>query len=218
MGYDLDTGDHGEASGGGKKLLVFGLGCALLGGLLCVVLGFVGSKVLPGIMVSQGSAGLAQAIRASELPASQKTGLLAQIDRVNGAYDSGELGFEGVGQIIAELGQGPLLPVGFVYHLGMRIEASPADVQKADIERAVQRVARGLIEGQIANDVVTKMLERFGGNNQGTNAQRPLTAEEGSECLGLLSQQADEAGVPDEAYEVDFTTQFEKAVDAAVGK
>ena len=93
--------------------------------------------------------------------------------------------------------------------------------EQATVERAFQRYCRGLIERSINRRKVSSVLKLVGDHKPGTDEwtfRKPLTREEALAFRDAMKQTADEAGVPDAEYEIDFAGELRKMVDRALGE
>lgn len=201
------------------------LGCgavALLVLLLCGGLIWYAVSNVKSIAANAARDALVRMIRSTELSAEDKQELITEIDRVVEEYKAGEITLEQIGRIVEELEQSPLLGAAVIFFAETKYvqPSGLSDEEKAEARRTLQRVARGIHEGQLKMEQLEapmQHIQRTGPDGQ-QELKEKLTDEELRQFLAELKQLADEAQVPDEPFEVDIGQAFKEAVDRALAK
>jgi hypothetical protein len=93
-----------------------------------------------------------------------------------------------------------------------------SDDDKADARLTLQRLARGAFEKKIAEadlqEVMQLLMQRQpDGHDQ---LKQALTDAELTAFLEKAEQKADDAGVPDEPFDVNIADELEQAIDRAL--
>jgi hypothetical protein len=207
-----------QSSGGcGWSIL---LGC---GGLMLILVLLCGGGVwwasqnverLAAMAVRQVIVAL---VNESELPAEEKTEVIAQVDRVVNAFAAKKISQKELEGIFEELQKSPVFAIIGAWGLDkMFIEPSglPADEKEAG-RRTLERVMRGLMEKKISEQTFQQSMPRQAQPGQPPRNDR-LTDEEVREMLTKMKKLADDAGIPDEGYDVDVGDEVKKIVDKAL--
>jgi hypothetical protein len=169
-------------------------------------------------------AGTEAAVAEFDLPQAQKDQVLADVRKVGDDFKSGKITVEQMGHIFEEVAESPLLPVGAVLVARQKYidPSSMTPEEKAAATRSLQRFARGVYEKKITpaeeqiNDVV-KPIATLKPNGRWEFKDKP-TREEVDQFVAAAKKKADDAGVPDEAYDLNIAEELHKAIDRALGK
>jgi len=160
-------------------------------------------------------------IEGLELPVEEKREVIAQIDRVVDEYRAGHITLQEVGSVFEELANSPLMGLIMVYAATEKyVEPSGlSDEEKEDAKRIFQRIARGLTEEKISGEDLEAALDHVSTTSE--TGERQLSESVSDEQLQSMLEEcnrvADEAGIPDEDFEIDVAREFKRAVDRALG-
>lgn len=161
-------------------------------------------------------------IEGSRIPDDQKTELVKEVDRLSQGFKDGRISMEKLGGVMENLTEGPLFFVLGVYFAQAEY-IGPSDLsaeEKEAAERTLQRFSRGIFEKLISEKETEKALDplkEFDEDGQWQLKDNP-TSEELRDFLAAAQRLADDAGVPDEAFEVNVAEEFRKAIDDALGE
>ncbi len=161
-------------------------------------------------------------VEQSDLPPDQKRRIVVQIDRLVGEYKAGRVNFQQLQQVAEEFSESPLFGLLMVLAASEKyIEPSGLSAdEKNDARIAMQRVARGVYEKLITPDKIEPLLDFVSRKDSQGNRQFETTVSDENlknmiaECRRL----ADDAKVPEGAFEIDAAAEVEKAVDRAISK
>ena len=203
----------------GKVLRVFAIICLALvltcGGVVTYVyLNFrsLAAGILRGPVMQQ--------LQSADLPAGQKAGITRTIDRLTEDFKNDRLSYQQLAGIFERLGRGPFFVlVEMESARGQCLGAcQPAGDERGRMARAFQRLGRGVVEGSVTPQRVEEALALIQMTDSDNHrAFKPnITAREARLFVDRIRQDADQAGVPDEPYQVDFAGQFQRAVDAVL--
>jgi len=156
-----------------------------------------------------------------DLSDEEKRKIIAQIDRVVDEYEAGRITLEEVGSVLEELAESPLTSLIVVY-AAMENYVGPSglsDEEKTDAKRTFQRIARGFAENKISQDDIETALDYVSTTTETGERQfsESVTDEQLRAMLDECNRVADEAGIPDEDFEIDVAQEFKRAVDRALG-
>lgn len=175
-----------------------------------------------GWAADAAKAGVRSAVQQSQLSEDQKSRIIKRIDSLANDFDSGKLSVDQMVDVLKQIGESPLLPLGMVKAAEEKyIKPSALTAEeKAGGVRSLQRMARGVYEKKIPNSAMEEVIAPI--ETTGTNGQKQLkdkvTTEELKTFLAAAKKKADDAAIPDEAYEVDVAAEIEKAIDKALGQ
>jgi len=186
------------------------------------------------------------AVEESDLSKEDKSEVIVQIDRVADAYKAGEIDNRVASDILVGLSQSPLFILGTLRSVEERQiqDSELSDDEKAAAKLTIQRVSRGIIEESIDVDKVKSLIEQHMmeavemddtvTDESDTDLtisneldeepsidyrlKEQLDDDELRQFLTEMKQLADDAAIPEEAYEVDIGGQFKKIVDEALAK
>jgi hypothetical protein len=155
----------------------------------------------------------------SDLPAQEKTEVIAQVDRVVNAFADKKITQEDMQKIFDELQKSPIFAIIGAWGLEkMFIEPSglPNEEKEAG-RRTLERVMRGLMEKKISEQAFQQSMPRQAQPQPGKALRNDrLTDEEVREMLTKMKKLADDAGIPDEGFNVDVGDEVKKVVDKAL--
>ena len=157
------------------------------------------------------------ALRQSELPEVQQARLVSQIDNLVQGFKAGEITLEQLGEIVERLvDNNTIVAAGLLYvvehHVLDEVELSP-DVRQ-DAHRAVQRLARGVVEEKIemkALETAAEPLLEIGPDGR-KELKSDLSGDEIQQLIDTSTQLADQAEIPDEPFEIDIAAEFDSLV------
>lgn len=159
---------------------------------------------------------ISAAIDKSQLPEDQKAGIKAEVQTLAQDFKDKKVTLEQLGQILEELTEGPILPIGGVALVEEKYIKTSAmtDEEKAASVRTLRRFARGLaekkIQREVLNDVVKPIVNiKADGSWQ---FKETVTAQELQQFLDAVKTKADEAQIPDEDYVVDVAGEVRRAI------
>ena len=153
----------------------------------------------------------------SDLPAEEKTEVIAQVDRVVNAFVDKKITQDELQKIFDELQKSPVFAIIGAWGLDkMFIEPSGlSSEEKEEGRRTLQRVMRGVMDKKINDQAFQQAMPRQAQPGQPPRNDR-LTDEEVRDMLTKMKKLADDAGIPDEEFTVDVGDEVKKAVDKAL--
>ena len=218
-----------RASGSGCGLGIL-LGCLGVF-VLCVIL------CAGGVWYVQQNAGkwmtamirevIVAGVNNSDIPAGEKTEVIAQIDRVVDAFKTGKIKGEDLEPVLKKLEKSPV----FVMMQSWGIEkayldpSGLSDEEKQQGRRTINRAFRGLVEGKITQEQFTGVVPQQPGSvdvkiengkkvvTTHSGERSRLSDEEVRKLLADLKKLADDAEIPDEPFTVDIGDEVKKLVD-----
>lgn len=159
------------------------------------------------------------AIQSSQLSEDQKQRIVARIDSLADDFESGNVTVEQVIAVFEEIMKSPLLQVAMVYAAKEMyiVPSALSDEEKAAGVRSLERFARGIYEKKIANEALSEVTAPITTTNAQGQKQlkEKVTTEELKEFLAVAKKKANDAGIPDEKFDVDIAAELEKAIDKA---
>jgi hypothetical protein len=205
------------------SLLFIFLGFFVLGGVLCVVGVWYVASNLDKWVVGLGREAIVAAINDSELPDEEKAEVITQVDRLVTAYKEGKIDQTDLERVMTELEDAPALQALALY--GIEDEfLEGVDLPPAELEEARQtfgRALRGVYEGKISDEVFYAALPDYDEEPvrlASTNAaeQEGSAEDDVRELVAKLKVMADNAGIPNEPFELDLGEEVKKLVDRAL--
>lgn len=161
------------------------------------------------------------AVNDSELDAREKREIAKQMDRLLKEYKAGNVSQERIARALEEVGKSPVLVLIMAYAAKENFIAPSGltEDEKADAKLAFQRVARGTFNKKISPDDLEKALDYittkdFNGNRQ---LKTRVPDSDLRELVKECNRVADEAGIPNEPYQVDVAAEVKRIVDRALG-
>ncbi len=214
---------HSRFSRAGARRAGFLKGCLIVLAVLLVLAAAAGIYVAmkwKGWAASAAKATVRAAVQDSQLSEDQKQRVIKRIDTLADDFESGKLTTEQLAEVFKAIAESPLLPVGMVKAAEEKYikPSALSDTEKADGIRSLQRLARGVHEKKIPTSGLEDVLAPI--QTTGANGQKQLkekvTTEELKDFLARAKKKADDANIPDEAFEVDIASELEKAIDKAI--
>ena len=159
-------------------------------------------------------------VEESDLEVEEKQAIVAQVNRVVEQYQSGKITTEDLGRIMEELAESPLMGAILIKSVEAKyIDPSGlSEEEKADARVTLQRVLRGMYEEQLDPDDLQTAMDYV--SYETSDGQRQLKNQVSDDELRAFLQEcelrADEAGVPDESYEVQISEELKRAIDRAL--
>lgn len=165
---------------------------------------------------------VAQSLNETELPEEQKDKLIARIRNLGDDFISGDLTLEDMEQIGRRMADSrAIIAGGILYFIETEIldKAEIDDETRIAAKRAVQRLARGVVEEKIDVEQLEAIVSEF--TEERPDGKKVLKSDFSKENVDKLiesaSDLADEAEVPDEAYEVDLATEVDGIIEDVTG-
>lgn len=204
---------------------------SVLAGCLVAVVVVIILLVIAGIYVKMHyrgwvSAGVEQVsaavVKDSGLPQDQKDQILAEVNQVTTDFKAGKISLQQIQKMGEEIAQSPLIPLAAVQAARQKY-IEPSDMkpeEKADAVRSLQRFARGVYEKKISKetiDDVIKPIVTLKAGGQWELKDKP-TRQELDQFVANAKAKADEAKVPDEAFDLNIAAELKKAINKALGR
>lgn len=213
-------------------LLVF-LGFLFLGGIVVVGGVYYVATNFDRWLVGLGREAIVAMINESEIPAAEKTEVVAQVDRVVTAYKERKINQADLQKALHELGEAPAMKVLVLYGLdeAYLTGSELSDDEIASGRRSFERALRGVYEGKVTHEELYAVLpldadDRFEAakNSASENAGEDITLVSNSEpkaatdddireSLVKLKLLVDNAEIPDEPFQLDIGDEVKKIVD-----
>lgn len=190
------------------------------------VLGIVGisyvASNLDKWVVGLGREAIVAVVNDSELPATEKTEVITQVDRIVTAYKDGKIQQADLERVFTGLQDSPALKALALYNIENEYLADsqlPAEEQ-AQARLTFQRALRAIYEGKISEDQFYAVLPE---GKEGepirpvsTNSTQNDATDELRETLVKLKVIADNADIPNEPFQLDISDELQKFVDQAL--
>lgn len=210
-------------------LLVF-LGMFMLGGILCVAGVYYVATNLDKWVVGLGREAIVAMVNEASISATEKTEVIAEVDRVVTAYKERKIDQHDLEKALNELNDAPAFKVLTLYGLDDAFLTSTGltEDEIAAGRRSYQRVLRGVYEGKFSEEELYAVLpldadENAGDQNGGNagenirlvnnNGSKAAGDDEIRESLVKLKLMADNAGIPNEPFQLDIGDEVKKVVD-----
>lgn len=164
-----------------------------------------------------------QMVQESELPADQKSRILAQVDLITRDWEAERITSEEFVKVFGEVFQGPLITLLAAYAIEKKhLERSGLSAdEKADGKLQLQRAARGFSEKKLnQQDIQTILAPLMATDPTGkqTKIKEVVTDSELQKVFAEARQKADAASIPNEPYVVDIAYEIERAVAKSLGR
>lgn len=219
--YGYDGPAHERADGCRN----FALGC-LVALLLMVGIVSVGGYFLfrsaKRITAEAAVQAVEHGIQQTELSEEQRTAIIERVEELAEDFRSGELTLEEIAEIGEQIVESRAVIAGgaeFVVRRHILDQVELSDEELAHANRLIQRLARGIVEEQLEmsdfesiKDIV--LIDQGEGNYR---LKEDLSQDDVEKFMGELEKLVDEAGVPDEPYEVDIASELDRIVESARG-
>lgn len=206
-----------------------GLATAFLIAIISVVVIFVAAGVYAvknrQIWIAHGiTAAMNAVIKNSRLPTREKTQVTDIIYRINKGYLRGEITAAELGLIFEGLAKCPALTIGLVIQFEQTYVA-PSNLnsnEKSAANTELNRLARGLSDGKIGWQISETILNRisYPDENGKYHLKSPgaVSDAEIRLVIAAVKDAADKAGIPEQRIEIDISDEFQKSVEAALGR
>lgn len=194
------------------------VGFVLLGGAICLAGVWYVASNLDRWLVGLGREAIVAAINDAEIDAQEKTEVIAQVDRVVNAYRERKINQHDLEQALTKLQESPafvVLSLSGVEDFYFDVDGL-AEPERAQGQRALQRVLRGVQEGQIEPDALFGAFPDGGVADvrlASTNSPEDAAADDARELIVKLQVMADNARIPDEPFEIDLSDAVKSIVD-----
>ncbi|MCA9184162.1 MAG: hypothetical protein R3E01_11150 [Pirellulaceae bacterium] len=199
------------------------IGCGVtgfLGLLICGGVIFYVTRNASQLMASGARMIVVSAVNQSELPEQEKQAIIAQVDRLHNAFQSGEIDQADLERAFNELADSPLISLAVVEAVRAKyLDSSGLEAdEKTQAERTLKRVCRGVMDNSIDINDVETALEPIANRREdgGLNLKQHVTDEELREFLAECRRLADDANVPDEDIEFSISAEVKRIVDVAL--
>jgi hypothetical protein len=210
-----------QSSGSGCwiGLLVGCLGAIVLSVVLCGVGAWWVKNNVTQLIATVAREAIVAVINESELDPQEKTEVIAQVDRVVSAFKSGKLKPEEVEKLFEEMEDSPIFVLIQIYGVEkMYLEPSGLSAEEKQAgKRVFERVFRGIHEKKIAQgEFETAMPEsmQHQAEEDPQMKQTPqISDEDVRKFIANLKKLADDAQIPDEAFQVDISDELKKDID-----
>jgi hypothetical protein len=200
-------------------LLFIFLGFLFLGGVVCVAGVCYVAANLDKWVVGIGREAIVAAINDSELPDEEKTEVITQVDRLVTAYKERKINQADLERVMTELEDAPALKALTLYGIDEQIlEGSNLKGRELDqARRTFQRALRGIYEGKISDEAFFNLLPGdFEDVRLASTATPDNDDDDLRECLAKLKVMVDNAGIPNEPFQLDIGDEVKKLVDRAL--
>ena len=170
------------------------------------------------------AAGMHALIDSSDFPLQEKSEITEIIDQIKDGYLAGEISLDELGLILESMGDCPALPIGLVTQFEQSyVEPSGlSSEEKALANLNLNRLARGISDGQIGWEVIDEILAPISDpgedGNQNLKAPEQVTDEEIRLVLATVQEAVDQARISNQKIEIDISDEFRKSVEDALGR
>src|SRR5262245_23857627 len=218
------------------SLLLIGLGIVFVGGAVCIGGVWYVASNLDRWVVGLGREAIVAVINDSELPEGEKAEVIAQVDRLVTAYKERKINQDDLERVFTELQDSPALAALTLYGIE-ETYLNGTDLSKQEVEngrRTFQRVLRAVYEGKVSIDQFYAALPNDEGEEM--TIEEPGKAKTAQDRLRLASNKkaeaspdddlrlaltklkviADNAGIPDEPFQIKIGAEVKKLVDKAL--
>lgn len=208
-----------QSRGGGGCMKVFLIGCGVA--VLIGVIGVVAVVMTWRNIVGSGMRAVVnEAIVQLDVEPEQQARLSGLVDELVEDFKNERLSMDDLQLIFDEFQNSPALVAstvmvvdkGYIEPSGLSTE------EKAQAQRTLQRLCRGLVEGTVT--LSDEDLQELGGPIESFERGQPkmrskVSDQELREFLGRLEQHVEAGGVPDAPYEVDVGGELERILTRA---
>ena len=206
-----------------------GLATAILIAIVSVVVIFVAAGVYAvknrQIWIAHGiTAAMNAVIKNSRLPTQEKTQVTDIIYRINKGYLRGEITAAELGLIFEGMAKCPALTIGLVIQFEQTY-VTPSDLsnnEKTAANNELNRLAHGLSNGKIGWQITETILNRISYPDEDgryhLKAPSQVSDAEIRQVITAVKDAADKAGIPEQRIEIDISDEFQKSVEAALGR
>jgi hypothetical protein len=216
------------------SLLLIGLGIVMIGGAVCIGGVWYVASNIDRWVVGLGREAIVAAINDSELPQEEKAEVITQVDRIVTAYKERKINQDDLQRVFTELQDSPALAALALY--GIENEyLNGTNLSKDEIEqgrRTFQRALRAVYEGKISQEAFFTALPDDEAEMSTDDVEHKtlqervrLAANKAAETspdddlrltLTQLKVMADNAGIPNEPFQLHIGEEVKKLVDKAL--
>lgn len=196
------------------------LGIIVVSVILAVIAGAVAYKNWRSWSADFATSTSRKVISSSDLPADQKTRMIARIESVAKDFKDGKLTVEQMGRIAERVSKSPMLNMGMVYFFeqGYLRPSGLTEEEKTQGRRTLERLARGVYEKSITKDemetLTEPLMEARGGG--GKRLRKHISDAELRDFLTKTAAQVAVSSIPDEPFHVDMADELDKVIDEVV--
>ncbi|HZN36769.1 MAG TPA: hypothetical protein VFB80_23225 [Pirellulaceae bacterium] len=209
-----------QSSGSGCWIgaLIGCLGAIVLSVVLCGVGAWWVKNNVTNLIATVAREAIVSVIKESELEQQEKTEVIAQIDRVVDAVKSGKLKPEELEKLFNEMQDSPIFVLIQIYGVE-KVYLEPSGLsaeEKQAGKRVFERAFRGIHEKKIAHsDFEAAMPESMRHQGDDPEMKRPqqVSDEDVKKLIANLKKLADDAQIPDEAFQIDISDELKKDID-----
>lgn len=163
-----------------------------------------------------------QVVQESDLAPEDKQMVMKQVDRLVEGYKEGKVDLEKLGQFAQRFAESPLMDLMIAYAAKIKyIDPSGlTDEEKAEADKTLQRVARGVVEEKIPKEKLDVALNQISNEipNGGRQFREDVSDAELRAFLAECKKLADEAAIPEGEFKVDIGDELRKLVDETLGE
>lgn len=162
-------------------------------------------------------------VDSSSLVQADKDKITQKIDTVMKDFKDGKVTMAQLGKLSEDMVSGPLIPLGMVSMAEKEYfpVAAFTPEEAAEAKRALERCARGVAEKKIANTKINDILAPIATTQSNGQFQlKPKEQVKKEDVVKLVQNaktEADAAGIPDEAFDVDIAKEVCDSIDRALG-
>ncbi len=212
--------DEKKSAGSGKKWFFGCCGGLLFVALFCGALGWFGAGWVKDKSAQFARAKVAEVLEKTELSSAQTESINAQLERLEEAIQGWSLmetmeHLKNLELVEGEFEAVAMHSIILSYENLILPHTELPESERQAGRRILQRFARGLDEGTI------EMNERdhswqLNSKKDSKDEEFEFNPDEVREHLASLLKQVDEAGIPDEDYEVDLGSKIKAVVDGLI--
>ena len=200
------------------------IGCLIVGAIslvICAGVGFYLYKQGPTLMV-QGSREVVKALLdESELPEEERVAILSQFDRVGDAFISGELNMQGLGELIQELVESPVMALPMIQAIDAKYleNSGLTEEEKTAARETLQRVISGVMSDKFEQFDIKSLTRHVMEHPNSTDpAQQQklkssLTDEELREFISDAKKLCDEKEIQAEESNMQISDKLREIID-----
>jgi hypothetical protein len=197
------------------------LGCLGVSVVVAIIAG-IGMWYVVKKLPDMARQGIASVVEESELEDADKKMVMQQVDRLVDGYKQGKVDMQKLGKLTEEFVQSPLMDllVAFAAKKNYIEPSGLSPEEKAEAEKTLHRVARGVIEEKITQEQLDVALNHISTKtpNGARQFKEKVTDEELRAFLSESKKLADDAMISDEDVKVDVGAELKKLVDKALGE
>lgn len=202
----------------GGKILV---GCLVVIGVVLLMLGIAAYLVATnwrGWAADMMNEASRLMLQEADLPADEKTEMLAHMSDFAEAFKQKQVSFEQFGRTLEMLTESPLIPVGIVMTVeeGYLKPSTLTDEEKEQGTRALQRYARGLAESVFTIQTMEEVFAPIGykdGESFRLNAKSAVNDDMLRRAIENARAKADASNIPDESFVMDLSDELKRILD-----